>query len=255
MSLFLLLYKYLYSNSVIYPMILRNMSRVRHATPGCDSDKKHEFKGWRFSILCNRFFKSFYKIIVISILIFNNYSGFLFAMEQSQDNVEKSTLSPINSALLDIYTGTKEQNNALLKVNGFEGYSIVDALKKIDAESDFESRKKLYKKTFTKFTDISNTPKNELEAQDSSLQQIGYLYINSNFKELPVFINKNYVGTTPLENPFRLEFGLYKIWCIPTLTDTLPKGKTLVHDGNIISFVKIDKNVQSHFIDISTIFK
>lgn len=236
-------------------MILRNMSRVRHATPGCDSDKKHEFKGWRFSILCNRFFKSFYKIIVISILIFNNYSGFLFAMEQSQDNVEKSTLNPINSALLDIYTGTKEQNNALLKVNGFEGYSIVDALKKIDAESDFESRKKLYKKTFTKFADISNTPKNELEAQDSSLQQIGYLYINSNFKELPVFINKNYVGTTPLENPFRLEFGLYKIWCIPTLTDTLPKGKTLVHDGNIISFVKIDKNVQSHFIDISTIFK
>lgn len=236
-------------------MILRNMSRVRHATPGCDSDKKHEFKGWRFSILCNRFFKSFYKIIVISILIFNNYSGFLFAMEQSQDNVEKSTLSPINSALLDIYTGTKEQNNALLKVNGFEGYSIVDALKNIDAESDFESRKKLYKKTFTKFTDISNTPKNELEAQDSSLQQIGYLYINSNFKELPVFINKNYVGTTPLENPFRLEFGLYKIWCIPTLTNTLPKGKTLVHDGNIISFVKIDKNVQSHFIDISTIFK
>jgi len=231
------------------------MSRVRHATPGCDSDKKHEFKGWRFSILCNRFFKSFYKIIVISILIFNNYSGFLFAMEQSQDNVEKSTLNPINSALLDIYTGTKEQNNALLKVNGFEGYSIVDALKKIDAESDFESRKKLYKKTFTKFADISNTPKNELEAQDSSLQQIGYLYINSNFKELPVFINKNYVGTTPLENPFRLEFGLYKIWCIPTLTDTLPKGKTLVHDGNIISFVKIDKNVQSHFIDISTIFK
>lgn len=255
MSLFLLLYKYLYSNSVIYPMILRNMSRVRHATPGCDSDKKHEFKGWRFSILCNRFFKSFYKIIVITIIIFNNYSGFLFAMEQSQDNVEKSTLNPINSALLDIYTGTKEQNNALLKVNGFEGYSIVDALKKIDAESDFESRKKLYKKTFTKFADISNTPKNELEAQDSSLQQIGYLYINSNFKELPVFINKNYVGTTPLENPFRLEFGLYKIWCIPTLTDTLPKGKTLVHDGNIISFVKIDKNVQSHFIDISTIFK
>lgn len=231
------------------------MSRVRHATPGCDSDKKQEFKGWRFSILCNRFFKSFYKIIVISILIFNNYSGFLFAMKQSQDNVEKSILNPINSALLDIYTGTKEQNNALLKVNGFEGYSIVDALKKIDAESDFESRKKLYKKTFTKFADISNTPKNELEAQDSSLQQIGYLYINSNFKELPVFINKNYVGTTPLENPFRLEFGLYKIWCIPTLTDTLPKGKTLVHDGNIISFVKIDKNVQSHFIDISTIFK
>mgnify|MGYP006865004743 CR=1 FL=1 len=236
-------------------MILCNMSRVRHATPGCDSDKKQEFKGWRFSILCNRFFKSFYKIIVISILIFNNYSGFLFAMKQSQDNVEKSILNPINSALLDIYTGTKEQNNALLKVNGFEGYSIVDALKKIDAESDFESRKKLYKKTFTKFADISNTPKNELEAQDSSLQQIGYLYINSNFKELPVFINKNYVGTTPLENPFRLEFGLYKIWCIPTLTDTLPKGKTLVHDGNIISFVKIDKNVQSHFIDISTIFK
>ncbi len=236
-------------------MILRNMSRVRHATPGCDSDKKQEFKGWRFSILSNRFFKSFYKIIVISILIFNNYSGFLFAMEQSQDNVEKSTMNPINPALLDIYTGTKEQNNALLQVNGFEGYSIVDALKKIDAESDFESRKKLYKKTFTKFADISNKPKNELEAQDSSLQQIGYLYINSNFKELPVFINKNYVGTTPFENPFRLEFGLYKIWCIPTLTNTLPKGKTLVHDGNIISFVKIDKNVQSHFIDISTIFK
>lgn len=236
-------------------MILPNMYRVRHASPECNSDKKQEFKGWGFSISCNRFFKSFYIIIVISILIFNNYSGYLFSMEQSQDNVEKSAMNPINSPLLDIYTGTKEQNNALLKVNGFEGNSIVDALKNIDADSDFESRKKLYKKTFTKFADISNKPKNELVDQDSSLQQIGYLYINSNFKELPVFINNNYVGTTPLENPIRLEFGLYKIWCIPTLTDTLPKGKTLVHDGNIISFVKIDKDVQSHFIDISTILK
>ena len=236
-------------------MILRNMSRVRRASPRCNSDKKQEFKGWRFSRLCNRVFKSFYKIIVISILILNNYFGYLFAMEQFQNNVEKSTLNPINSELLDIYTGTKEQNNALLKVNGFEGNSIVDALKVIGAESDFESRKKLYKKTFTKFVDISNKPKNDLVDQDSSLQQIGYLYINSNFKDLPVFINKNYVGTTPFENPFRLEFGLYKIWCIPPLTDTLPKGKTLVHDGNIISFVKIDKDVQSHFIDISIIFK
>lgn len=236
-------------------MILRNMSRVRHASPGCNSDKKLEFKGWRFSSLCNGIFKSFYKIIVISILILNNYSGYLFAMEQSQDGVETSTLNPIHSELLNIYTGTKEQNNALLKVNAFEGNSIVDALKIIGANSDFESRKKLYNNTFIKFADISNKPNNALVDQDSSLQQIGYLYINSNLKELPVFINKNYVGTTPFENPFRLEFGLYKIWCIPTLTDTLPKGKTLVHDGNIISFVKIDKDVQSHFIDISTIFK
>lgn len=236
-------------------MILRNMSRVRHASPRRNSDKKLEFKGWRFSSLCNGIFKSFYKIIVISILILNNYSGYLFAMEQSQDGVETSTLNPIHSELLNIYTGTKEQNNALLKVNAFEGNSIVDALKIIGANSDFESRKKLYNNTFIKFADISNKPNNALVDQDSSLQQIGYLYINSNLKELPVFINKNYVGTTPFENPFRLEFGLYKIWCIPTLTDTLPKGKTLVHDGNIISFVKIDKDVQSHFIDISTIFK
>lgn len=236
-------------------MILRNMSRVRHASPRRNSDKKLEFKGWRFSSLCNGIFKSFYKIIVISILILNNYSGYLFAMEQSQDGVETSTLNPIHSELLNIYTGTNEQNNALLKVNAFEGNSIVDALKIIGAESDFESRKKLYNNTFIKFADISNKPNNALVDQDSSLQQIGYLYINSNLKELPVFINKNYVGTTPFENPFRLEFGLYKIWCIPTLTDTLPKGKTLVHDGNIISFVKIDKDVQSHFIDISTIFK
>lgn len=222
---------------------------------------------------------NFFKIILLISIIINSVFGSQISIDQSKNNeqktklskvenvelIEKSThedktidakkelkLAPISSIFLKIYTGSKEQNKALLKTGGFEGISIVDALKAIGVKSNFESRKKLYQDTFTKLPETSKDSENTLvEKEGKDLQQISYIYIDSNYKGLPVFINENYVGTTPINKPIKLEYGQYKIWCVPPVSEKLPNGKTLYFNGNIISFITVDAEVQSHFIDIS----
>ena len=83
-------------------------------------------------------------------------------------------------------------------------------------------------------------------------KQTSNIYIDSNLLGLPVFINTNYVGTTPLNKPIELEYGEYKIWCVPpAVSEKLPNGKTLFYKGNLVSFITVDTEVQSHFIEIS----
>ncbi len=220
-----------------------------------------------------------YKIILFISIIINPVFGSQISVDQSKNNeqnielskvknvelIEKSTdedktinadkelkLALNSSIFLKIYTGSKEQNKALLKAGGFEGISIVDALKAIGVKSNFESRKKLYQDTFTKLPETSNDSENTLvEKEGKNLQQISYFYIDSNLKGLPVFINENYVGTTPIDKPIKLEYGHYKIWCVPPVSEKFPNGKILYFNGNIISFITVDTEIQSHFFDIS----
>ena len=151
------------------------------------------------------------------------------------------------------YTGTEEQNKALLKAGNYKGDSIVDELKITGVESDFESRKKLYQVTFSRSTKTIFGSELGLEKIDlKRSKQTSNIYIDSNLLGLPVFINTNYVGTTPLNKPIELEYGEYKIWCVPpAVSEKLPNGKTLFYKGNIISFITVDTEVQSHFIEIS----
>lgn len=150
------------------------------------------------------------------------------------------------------YTGTEEQNKALLKAGNYKGDSIVDELKITGVESDFESRKKLYQVTFSRSTKTIFGSELGLEKIDlKRSKQTSNIYIDSNLLGLPVFINTNYVGTTPLNKPIELEYGEYKIWCVPPVSEKLPNGKTLFYKGNIISFITVDTEVQSHFIEIS----
>lgn len=150
------------------------------------------------------------------------------------------------------YTGTEEQNKALLKAGNYKGDSIVDELKMTGVDSDFESRKKLYQVTFSRSTKTIFGSELGLEKIDlKRSKQTSNIYIDSNLLGLPVFINTNYVGTTPLNKPIELEYGEYKIWCVPPVSEKLPNGKTLFYKGNIISFITVDTEVQSHFIEIS----
>ncbi len=150
------------------------------------------------------------------------------------------------------YTGTEEQNKALLKAGNYKGDSIVDELKITGIESDFESRKKLYQVTFSRSTKTIFGSELGLEKIDlKRSKQTSNIYIDSNLLGLPVFINTNYVGTTPLNKPIELEYGEYKIWCVPPVSEKLPNGKTLFYKGNLVSFITVDTEVQSHFIEIS----
>ena len=150
------------------------------------------------------------------------------------------------------YTGTEEQNKALLKAGNYKGDSIVDELKITGVESDFESRKKLYQVTFSRSTKTIFGSELGLEKIDLKLsKQTSNIYIDSNLLGLPVFINTNYVGTTPLNKPIELEYGEYKIWCVPPVSEKLPNGKTLFYKGNLVSFITVDTEVQTHFIEIS----
>ena len=150
------------------------------------------------------------------------------------------------------YTGTEEQNKALLKAGNYKGDSIVDELKITGVESDFESRKKLYQVTFSRSTKTIFGSELGLEKIDlKRSKQTSNIYIDSNLLGLPVFINTNYVGTTPLNKPIELEYGEYKIWCVPPVSEKLPNGKTLFYKGNLVSFITVDTEVQSHFIEIS----
>ena len=151
------------------------------------------------------------------------------------------------------YTGTEEQNKALLKAGNYKGDSIVDELKITGVESDFESRKKLYQVTFSRSTKTIFGSELGLEKIDlKRSKQTSNIYIDSNLLGLPVFINTNYVGTTPLNKPIELEYGEYKIWCVPpAVSEKLPNGKTLFYKGNLVSFITVDTEVQSHFIEIS----
>jgi len=63
------------------------------------------------------------------------------------------------------------------------------------------------------------------------------------------------VGTTPINNPIELEYGEYKIWCVPPVSERLPNGKTLFYKGNLISFITVETEDQSHFIKISSSIK
>jgi hypothetical protein len=150
------------------------------------------------------------------------------------------------------YTGTEEQNKALLKAGNYKGDSIVDELKITGVESDYESRKKLYQVTFSRSTETISGSEPGLEKIDvKRSKQTSNIYIDSNLLGLPVFINTNYVGTTPLNKPIELEYGEYKIWCVPPVSEKLPNGKTLFYKGNLVSFITVDTEVQSHFIEIS----
>ena len=150
------------------------------------------------------------------------------------------------------YTGTEEQNKALLKAGNYKGDSIVDELKMTGVESDFESRKKLYQVTFSRSNETIFGSELGLEKIDlKRSKQTSNIYIDSNLLGLPVFINTNYVGTTPLNKPIELEYGEYKIWCVPPVSEKLPNGKTLFYKGNLVSFITVDTEVQSHFIEIS----
>ncbi|RTZ75062.1 MAG: hypothetical protein DSY99_01295 [Candidatus Neomarinimicrobiota bacterium] len=150
------------------------------------------------------------------------------------------------------YTGTEEQNKALLKAGNYKGDSIVDELKITGVESDFESRKKLYQVTFSRSNKTIFGSELGLEKIDlKRSKQTSNIYIDSNLLGLPVFINTNYVGTTPLNKPIELEYGEYKIWCVPPVSEKLPNGKTLFYKGNLVSFITVDTEVQSHFIEIS----
>ena len=150
------------------------------------------------------------------------------------------------------YTGTEEQNKALLKAGNYKGDSIVDELKITGVESDYESRKKLYQVTFSRSTKTIFGSELGLEKIDlKRSKQTSNIYIDSNLLGLPVFINTNYVGTTPLNKPIELEYGEYKIWCVPPVSEKLPNGKTLFYKGNLVSFITVDTEVQSHFIEIS----
>jgi hypothetical protein len=151
------------------------------------------------------------------------------------------------------YTGTEEQNKALLKAGNYKGDSIVDELKMTGVDSDFESRKKLYQVTFSRSNETISSSELGLEKIDlKRSKQTSNIYIDSNLLGLPVFINTNYVGTTPLNKPIELEYGEYKIWCVPpAVSEKLPNGKTLFYKGNIISFITVYTEVQSHFIEIS----
>ena len=150
------------------------------------------------------------------------------------------------------YTGTEEQNKALLKAGNYKGDSIVDELKITGVESDFEYRKKLYQVTFSRSTKTIFGSELGLEKIDlKRSKQTSNIYIDSNLLGLPVFINTNYVGTTPLNKPIELEYGEYKIWCVPPVSEKLPNGKTLFYKGNLVSFITVDTEVQSHFIEIS----
>ena len=150
------------------------------------------------------------------------------------------------------YTGTEEQNKALLKAGNYKGDSIVDELKITGVESDFESRKKLYQVTFSRSSKTIFGSELGLEKIDlKRSKQTSNIYIDSNLLGLPVFINTNYVGTTPLNKPIELEYGEYKIWCVPPVSEKLPNGKTLFYKGNLVSFITVDTEVQSHFIEIS----
>ena len=150
------------------------------------------------------------------------------------------------------YTGTEEQNKALLKAGNYKGDSIVDELKMTGVDSDFESRKKLYQVTFSRSTKTIFGSELGLEKIDlKRSKQTSNIYIDSNLLGLPVFINTNYVGTTPLNKPIELEYGEYKIWCVPPVSEKLPNGKTLFYKGNLVSFITVDTEVQSHFIEIS----
>lgn len=169
----------------------------------------------------------------------------------------------------DKYTGTEEQNKALLKTGGFKGYSITDELNAIGVESDFESRKKLYQDTFSSSSVplspsltvapvIADTFASKLGLEKIDFKhskQTSNIYIDSNFLGLSVFINRNYVGTTPINNPIELEYGEYKIWCVPPVSERLPNGKTLFYKGNLISFITVETEDQSHFIKISSSIK
>ena len=150
------------------------------------------------------------------------------------------------------YTGTEEQNKALLKAGNYKGDSIVDELKITGVESDYETRKKLYQVTFSRSTKTIFGSELGLEKIDlKRSKQTSNIYIDSNLLGLPVFINTNYVGTTPLNKPIELEYGEYKIWCVPPVSEKLPNGKTLFYKGNLVSFITVDTEVQSHFIEIS----
>ena len=150
------------------------------------------------------------------------------------------------------YTGTEEQNKALLKAGNYKGDSIVDELKITGVESDYESRKKLYQVTFSRSNKTIFGSELGLEKIDlKRSKQTSNIYIDSNLLGLPVFINTNYVGTTPLNKPIELEYGEYKIWCVPPVSEKLPNGKTLFYKGNLVSFITVDTEVQSHFIEIS----
>ena len=170
---------------------------------------------------------------------------------------------------LEKYTGTEEQNKALLKAGGFKGGSITDELNAIGVESDFESRKKLYQDTFssssvplspslTAAPVIADTFASKLGLEKIDFKhskQTSNIYIDSNFLGLSVFINRNYVGNTPINNPIELEYGEYKIWCVPPVSERLPNGKTLFYKGNLISFITVETEDQSHFIKISSSIK
>ena len=150
------------------------------------------------------------------------------------------------------YTGTEEQNKALLKAGNYKGDSIVDELKITGVESDYETRKKLYQVTFSRSTETISGSELGLEKIDvKRSKQTSNIYIDSNLLGLPVFINTNYVGTTPLNKPIELEYGEYKIWCVPPVSEKLPNGKTLFYKGNLVSFITVDTEVQTHFIEIS----
>ncbi|MCH7613621.1 MAG: hypothetical protein IIB45_09730 [Candidatus Marinimicrobia bacterium] len=256
-------------------MILRSISGVRGTAPKFNSEAIQQYT--KDGLFIN--LQGLYKIILLISIIINPVFGSHISIDQSKNDehntklskvknvelIEKSTdedktidankelkLAPISSISLKIYTGSEEQNKALLKTGGFEGISIVDALKAIGVNSDFESRKKLYQDTFTKLPETSNDSENKLvKKEGKDLQQICYIYIDSNLKGLPVFINENYVGTTPIDKPIKLEYGQYKIWCVPPVLEKLPNGKTLYFNGNMVSFITVDTEVQSHFIDIS----
>ena len=91
------------------------------------------------------------------------------------------------------YTGTEEQNIALLKAGNYKGDSIVDELKITGVESDFESRKKLYQVTFSRSTKTIFGSELGLEKIDlKRSKQTSNIYIDSNLLGLPVFINTNY---------------------------------------------------------------
>jgi len=209
----------------------------------------------------NNYYKNILLICIIICPVFGSY----ISNDQLKDKEQKNTgedktidadkeinSTSISSIFLKIYTGSKEQNKALIKAGGFEGVSIVDALKAIGANSDYESRKILYQDTFTKLSEGSNDIENKLlKRENKELQQICYMYIDSNFMGLPIFINENFVGTTPIEKPIKLEYGQYKIWCVPPVSEKLHDGNTLYFDGNVVSFITINTEVQSHFIDIS----
>jgi len=150
----------------------------------------------------NNYYKNILLICIIICPVFGSY----ISNDQLKDKEQKNTgedktidadkeinSTSISSIFLKIYTGSKEQNKALIKAGGFEGVSIVDALKAIGANSDYESRKILYQDTFTKLSEGSNDIENKLlKRENKELQQICYMYIDSNFMGLPIFINENF---------------------------------------------------------------